>query len=36
MAYRKPGVEIKQEQRSSTPILPSPELESCIIGQGYY
>lgn len=36
MAYKKPGIEIEQEQQSSTPVLPSPDLDSCIIGQGYH
>lgn len=36
MPYEKPGIEIKQEQRSSTPVLPSPELKSCLIGYGYH
>lgn len=36
MPYTKPGVEVKQEQRSATPILPSPELDSCIIGNVYH
>lgn len=36
MAYTKPGVEVKQEQRSATPILIAPDLESCIVGTGYH
>lgn len=36
MAYTKPGIEIKQEQRSATPILTAPDLESCIVGEGFH
>ena len=36
MAYQKPGVEIKQIQGSATPILNPADLNSVIVGPGYY
>ena len=36
MPYQKPGVEITQLQRSTTPILITPELEAVVVGNGYW
>jgi len=36
MPYVKPGVEVKQVQRTATPILNSPELSATIVGRGYW
>lgn len=36
MAYTKPGVEITQQQASTTPILTTPDLTGVVIGRGYY
>lgn len=36
MAYVKPGVEIKQVQQSSSPVLNPASLPSAIIGNGYF
>jgi len=36
MPYVKPGVEVKQVQRTATPILNSPELTATIVGRGYW
>ena len=36
MAYQKPGVTVRQVQRTASFPLPDPTLESCVIGEGYY
>jgi len=36
MPYVKPGVEVKQVQKTATPILNSPELTATIVGRGYW
>lgn len=36
MAYVKPGVEVRQIQKSQTPVLITPDLEGCIVGNGYW
>lgn len=36
MAYVKPGVEIVQESKTTTPALITPDLEGCLVGNGYY
>ena len=36
MAYVKPGVEIVQEAKSTTPALITPDLEGVIVGNGYH
>jgi len=36
MAYVKPGVEIVQEAKTTTPALITPELEGVLIGNGFY
>ncbi len=36
MGYQKPGVEIKQVQGTATPILNAADLESVVVGPGYY
>jgi len=36
MAYVKPGVEIVQEARSTTPALITPDLMGVLVGNGYY
>jgi hypothetical protein len=36
MGYVKPGVSITQVQKSSTPILVTPDLEAVIIGDGFW
>ena len=36
MAYVKPGVEIVQEARTTTPALITPDLEGVLIGNGFY
>lgn len=36
MAYVKPGVEIVQEAKSTTPALITPDLEAVVIGNGFY
>lgn len=36
MAYVKPGVEIVQEAKTTTPALITPDLEGCLVGNGYY
>lgn len=36
MAYVKPGVEIVQESKTTTPALITPDLEGCVVGNGYY
>lgn len=36
MAYRKPGIEIDQVQRSQTPVLVTPDLEAAVVGNPYW
>ena len=36
MAYVKPGVEIVQEAKSTTPALITPDLEGVLVGNGYH
>lgn len=36
MAYVKPGVEIVQEAKTTTPALITPDLEGVLIGNGFY
>lgn len=36
MAYVRPGVEVRQVQKSQTPVLITPDLEGCIVGNGYW
>ena len=36
MAYQKPGVTVRQVQRTASFPLPDPTLQSCVIGEGYY
>lgn len=36
MAYQKPGVSVRQVQRTASFPLPDPTLESCVLGEGYY
>jgi len=36
MAYVKPGVEIVQEAKTTTPALITPDLEGVLIGNGYH
>lgn len=36
MSYQKPTVTVRQVQTTQSLPLPSPNFESCIVGQGYY
>lgn len=36
MSYQKPGIEIKQVQKSLSPILETPELGACLVGHAYW
>ena len=35
MGYVKPGVEVRQEQKSNSPVLITPDLEACVVGHSY-
>jgi len=35
MGYEKPGVSVRQQQVSNTPVLITPELEACVVGHSY-
>ncbi len=36
MSYQKPGIEIKQVQKSVSPILDTPDLGACLVGHSYW
>lgn len=36
MAYVKPGVDVTRIQKTQTPILTTPDLEACVVGNGYW